>query len=58
MMDQAFALDDLRVPPANRLERLAGDLAGYHSIRINDQFRIVFRWADGAAHEVLIVDHH
>ncbi len=57
-MDQALVLDDLRVPPGNRLERLSGDLRGYHSIRINDQYRVVFRWADGAAHEVLIVDYH
>lgn len=58
MMEQALALDDLRVPPANRLEKLVGDLEGYHSIRINKQYRVLFRWADGAAHEVLIVDYH
>lgn len=57
-MAVAVTLDDLRVPPGNRLEALKGDLAGYHSIRINDQWRIVFRWKDGAAHEVRIVDYH
>ena len=57
-MAVAFTLDDLRVPPGNRLEALKGNLAGYHSIRINDQWRIVFRWKDGAAHEVKIVDYH
>lgn len=58
MMEQALILDDLRVPPGNWLERLAGDLKGYHSIRVNEQYRILFRWAEGAAHEVLIVDYH
>jgi toxin HigB-1 len=58
MLEQALVLDDLRAPPANRLERLAGNLRGYHSIRVNDQYRLVFRWADAAAHEVLIVDYH
>lgn len=58
MMEQALVLDDLRVPPANHLEKLVGDLRGYHSIRINEQYRVLFRWADGAAHEVLIVDYH
>jgi len=58
MIEQALALDDIRVPPANRLEKLAGDLKGYHSIRVNEQYRVVFRWSDGAAHEVLIVDYH
>jgi proteic killer suppression protein len=51
-------LDDLRVPPGNRLELLKGNRAGQHSIRINDQWRVCFVWRDDAAHEVEIVDHH
>jgi toxin HigB-1 len=58
MVNAANGLEDLLLPPGNRLERLRGDLAGYHSIRINDQWRIVFRWADGHAHDVRIVDYH
>lgn len=58
MIEQAFILTDLRAPPANHLEKLVADLHGYHSIRINQQYRVVFRWADSAAHEVLIVDYH
>ncbi len=54
----AARLEDLRVPPANRLEKLRGDLEGFYSIRINDQWRVVFRWADGDAHGVRIVDYH
>lgn len=57
MINAAKALQDLRVPPGNRLETLKGDLEGFYSIRINDQFRIVFRWADGA-HDVRITDYH
>ena len=57
-LDAAEALDDLRVPPGNRLEKLKGNRAGQHSIRINDQWRICFRWTDGTAHEVEIVDYH
>ncbi len=57
-VDAAEALDDLRVPPGNRLEKLKGDRAGQHSIRINDQWRICFRWKDGNAQEVAIVDYH
>ena len=51
-------LDDLRVPPSNRLEKLHGGLKGFYSIRINDQWRIVFRWLDNNAHEVSIRDYH
>ncbi len=51
-------LDDLRVPPSNRLEKLKGDLKGFCSIRINDQWRVIFKWIDGHAHEVSIVDYH
>lgn len=58
MLDAATALDDLRVPPGNRLERLKGDRAGQHSIRINKQWRICFRWRSGHAHDVEIVDYH
>ena len=56
-VDAAEALDDLRVPPGNRLEKLKGNRVGQHSIRVNDQWRICFRWADGDAYEVEIVDY-
>jgi len=58
MINPAHRLENLKAPPANRLETLKGDLAGRHSIRINDQFRIVFRWSEGNASEVSIVDYH
>lgn len=58
LLDAAFRLDDLSVPPGNHLERLSGDRAGQHSIRINKQWRICFRWKDGDAHDVEIVDYH
>jgi proteic killer suppression protein len=58
MVHRAGRLDDLRIPPANRLEALKGDRAGQHSIRINDQFRVCFKWQDGDAFEVEIVDYH
>jgi len=57
LVDAAEYLEDLRVPPVNRLEKLAGDRAGQHSIRVNDQWRICFRWKDGA-HDVELVDYH
>lgn len=57
-VDAAEQLSDLRVPPGNRLEKLRGDRAGQHSIRVNEQWRICFRWRDGNAHEVEIVDYH
>lgn len=57
-LDAAGSLEDLRVPPGNRLEALKGDRAGQHAIRINDQWRIVFRWHDGRAEDVAIVDYH
>lgn len=57
-LDAAAKLDDLRVPPGNRLEALKGDRAGRHSIRVNDQWRIVFSWRAGQAHDVAIVDYH
>ena len=53
----ADQLIDLKVPPGNRLEALKGDLKGYHSIRINDQWRVIFKW-DGGAEDVQIVDYH
>jgi proteic killer suppression protein len=56
-LNSAIRLEDLKTPPGNRLEGLKGALAGYYSIRVNDQWRIVFRWKDGA-YEVQIVDYH
>ena len=58
LISAASKVDDLRVPPGNRLERLKGDRAGQWSIRINDQWRIVFRWTEGGAEDVAIVDYH
>ena len=58
MLDSATSLDDLRVPPGNRLEELKGDRKGQHSIRINDQFRICFVWRDGYAYDVEITNDH
>ena len=58
MLDAAIELGDLRVPTGNRLESLRGDLRGLQSIRVNDQWRIVFRWSAGNASEVRIVDDH
>lgn len=57
-LHRAQRLEDLRVPPGNRLEALRGDRKGQHSIRINDQWRICFRWKDGDAFDVEIVDYH
>lgn len=58
MMDAAAQLNDLRSPPGNQLEALKGTLAGLHSIRINDQWRIVFRWTDDGPADVDIIDYH
>ena len=58
MLNRADTLNDLRVPPANRLEKLTGDRAGQYSIRINQQWRICFEWRDGDAYHVEIVDYH
>jgi len=58
MLNNARTLDDLRIPPANRLESLRGNRAGQHSIRINDQWRICFTWHEGHATDVEIVDYH
>jgi proteic killer suppression protein len=57
-LDAATRVDDLRLPPSNRLEALRGDRAGRYSIRINDQWRVCFRFGDGDAFEVEIVDYH
>ncbi len=58
MMEAAVRLDDLRSPPGNRLEALRGDLDSAFSIRVNDQWRLVFRWVDDAAEDVRLVDYH
>ena len=58
MLNAAHVLMDLRLPPANRLEALKGDLKGYYSIRVNEQYRVVFKWLEGNAYEVRIVDYH
>lgn len=57
-LDAAETLDDLRVPPGNRLEKLMGDRTGQYSIRVNDQWRVCFRWHDGDAYDVELVDYH
>ena len=57
-MEAAVLLDDLRIPPGNRLELLRGDREGQHSIRINDKWRICFIWKDDGPHDVQIADHH
>jgi proteic killer suppression protein len=57
-LNQAEELSDMRAPPANRLEALKGNRTGWHSIRINDQWRICFIWKDGDVHEVEIIDYH
>jgi len=57
-LNAASRLDDLNVPPSNRLEKLKGSLKGFHSIRVNDQWRLIFRWYNGDALEVRIVDYH
>ena len=58
LLDAAGRLDDLRVPAGNRLEALKGDHVGRHSMRVNDQYRITFRWESGHAHEVAVEDYH
>jgi len=57
-LEDALLLNDLRVPPGNKLEALKGDRKGQYSIRINDQWRVCFRWIDGQAYEVEITDYH
>jgi proteic killer suppression protein len=58
MLNAAAALGDLALPPGNRLERLRGDREGQHSIRINDQYRVCFKWREGNAYDVEITDYH
>ncbi len=58
LLEAAVALAELRVPPGNRLEKLKGDRAGQHNVRVNQQWRVCFRWKDSAAHDVEIVDYH
>lgn len=58
IIDASAKVTDLRVPPGNRLEKLSGNYVGYHSIRINDQWRICFKWKEGNAYEVSIIDYH
>ncbi|MFB9950991.1 type II toxin-antitoxin system RelE/ParE family toxin [Rhizobium puerariae] len=58
LLDNATSLEDLRVPPANRLEALKGNRVGQYSIRVNDQYRLCFRWEDGHAEDVEFVDYH
>jgi len=58
LVNAASSVEDLRSPPGNRLEALRGDLRGFYSIRINEQWRIIFQWSDGAAENVEIVDYH
>jgi toxin HigB-1 len=58
MINNAQDIIDLRVPPANRLEKLKGDMSKYHSIRINNQWRIIFNWKNNDAYDVSIVDYH
>ena len=57
-LHDAADLSDMRIPPANRLEKLKGEWSGFHSVRINDQWRLVFRWNAGNASDVQIVDYH
>ena len=58
MLNNAGSINDLRVPPGNRLEALSGDRVGQHSVRINDQWRICFVWREGDVYDVEIVDYH
>ncbi len=58
MINNSISIIDLRIPPSNRLEKLTGDLKDYYSIRINDQWRIIFKWEDGYALNVGIIDYH
>ena len=58
LLNAATALQDLRSPPGNRLKALRGDLKGMHSVRVNDQYRLVFRWSEGDAYAVRLTDYH
>ena len=58
LLNAAISLEDLRSPPGDRFEALSGDLKGFHSVRINEQWRIIFQWKDGGAEHVQIIDYH
>lgn len=58
LLNGARSLVDLQQSPGNRLEQLSGDLQGFHSIRVNNQWRVVFKWEDSSAHEVRLIDYH
>ncbi len=58
MLNNSFDINDLMIPPSNRLEKLKGDLKNYYSIRINNQWRVIFKWNNGNASEVSIIDYH
>jgi len=58
MLNNSQTITDLRIPPSNRLERLSGNLDGFYSIRINNQWRIIFQWIEGQSEQVKIVDYH
>lgn len=58
MINNSVNIADLRIPPANRLEKLSGQLKGFYSIRINDQWRIIFQWSNGNAFDIKILDYH
>ena len=58
MINNAININDLRIPPANRLEKLKGNLKGHYSVRINEQWRIIFKWKSTDAYEVKIIDYH
>ena len=58
MINNSVNINDLRIPPANRLEKLKGNLKGYYSIRINEKYRIIFKWKANHAHEIEIIDYH
>ena len=58
MLNNSQTINDLKIPPSNRLEKLSGNLDGFYSIRINNQWRIIFRWIEGQSEQVKIVDYH
>lgn len=58
MLNNSQTINDLRIPPSNRIEKLSGNLDGFYSIRINDQWRIIFRWSEGQSEQVKIIDYH
>ena len=58
MLNNSQTINDLKIPPSNRLEKLSGNLDGFYSFRINDQWRIIFQWKDGQSEQVKIIDYH